>query len=401
VLLVPTSIAYDQLHEVVEFAGEARGDVKQPENLAWLVRHVRAQRGQYGKIYVRFGEPVSLRQALGPPVGTVSADGNQDRLALQKLAFEVAWRMNQVTPITGTSLVTLTLLSARGRGLTLEQIHTALQDVLDFARRRGLPMTASASHLDTGHGVHAALMALARHKVVTSSDAGEGAVHLIGVDQHLAAAFYRNAIIHFFLNSAIAELALLRVADADQSDNLAAFWDEALELRDLLKFEFFFAEKEEFRQSLGAELDLIDAQWRERVRGGQEEIRYLLQGFRPLSAHTVLRSFLEAYGVVAEALERHPAAQEVDGRELLATCLTLGRRRLLQRRIQSPESVSSLLFDTGLQLARNRHLVEPAGDVAARRRTFARQIGDVKRRLDVVESIGLERFLTLIASRSG
>ena len=61
------------------------------------------QRGRFGKIYVRFGEPISLRAALRR-----SEPGRRGRhLALQKVAFEVSRRINEVTPITATSLVTL------------------------------------------------------------------------------------------------------------------------------------------------------------------------------------------------------------------------------------------------------------------------------------------------------
>ena len=61
VAMMPVSIMYDQLHEVGEFASEAVGSTKKPEGLGWLVKFVRSQQGQYGRIYVRFAEPISLR----------------------------------------------------------------------------------------------------------------------------------------------------------------------------------------------------------------------------------------------------------------------------------------------------------------------------------------------------
>jgi glycerol-3-phosphate O-acyltransferase len=62
VAMVPVSIMYDQLHEVAEYAAEVRGAQKQSESLAWMVRSARQQRRHRGgRIYVRFGEPLSLR----------------------------------------------------------------------------------------------------------------------------------------------------------------------------------------------------------------------------------------------------------------------------------------------------------------------------------------------------
>ena len=63
--LVPVSIAYDQLHEVGAMAAEQRGGTKQAEGLA-LARSATcgAQRRSFGAVHVRFGEPLSLAEAL-------------------------------------------------------------------------------------------------------------------------------------------------------------------------------------------------------------------------------------------------------------------------------------------------------------------------------------------------
>jgi len=58
---------------------------------------------------VRFGEPVSVPEALGPPETAAGQNEQAARLALNKLAFEVSWRINQAAPITGSSLVMLAL----------------------------------------------------------------------------------------------------------------------------------------------------------------------------------------------------------------------------------------------------------------------------------------------------
>ena len=89
------------------------------------------------------------------------------------------------------------------------------------------------------------LSALQRHEVVTRNDRGPEAVYLIQPEQRIAASYYRNGILHFFLIPAIVDLAL----DAGGGST----HDEALRLRDLLKFEFFFAEKGEFLAEVDTE----------------------------------------------------------------------------------------------------------------------------------------------------
>ena len=396
VLLIPVSIAYDQIQDVAGYAAEERGAAKQPESFGWFLRFVRALRRRYGEIYIRFGEPLSLARGLGPADPSAEPDPDEQSLALQKLAFEVAVRINRVTPITAISLVTLALLGSGNRALSVGEIIGRLRNLLDYVRRRNLP-TAGELRLDTVEGVQAALDALVENGVVTCFSEGPEAVYLIGPEKHLIASYYRNTIIHFFVNGAIAELALLRAAEDGVPDATAEFWDEAMRLRDLLKFEFFFADKEAFREELREEIRLHDPDWERRLAEGPAAIEALLRRFRPFSAHRVLRPFLEAYRVVADALERSPAGAGVKEDEFLRGCQALGQQYVLQRRILSPESVSQVLFATALRVAHNRDLVEPhAPELPARRVAFAGEIRHVIRRIDAVDALVAARHAGLI-----
>ncbi len=387
-MLMPISIAYDQLHEVSEFAAEAKGGTKKAENLAWFVRYFRAQREPFGRIYFRVAEPVSLRDMLGPPDGR-AWDSDEETLPVQKVAFEVSTRINEVTPITGTSLAALVLLSHRGRALTLDEIHRELDQYLSLAVARRLPIAPSARLADAD-AVRRILEALAGHNVVSIHRGGLNTVYSIGPDQYLAAAFYRNTIIHFFVNDAIIELALLKAVEAP-GDRGAAFMQEALRLRDLLKFEFFFKEKSVFSASVERELSLQAPNWLQSLAAGEDQVHALLRTLHPITSPGVLRSFFEAYVVVADTLEASDPAAPFDDKKFLAACSDVGRQYMLQRKIQSAESVSKHLFQTGLQLARNQKLLEPGEFVGERRRAFAAMLRDVMSRIDTVELQAWER----------
>lgn len=387
VVIVPVSIAYDQLQEVREFSHEAKGGAKAGESIAWLVKSFREQRGRFGRIYVRFGEPLSLRQALaGVP------DGDEERLALQKVGLEVSRRINEVTPITATALVTLGLLGAQGRALTLDQVRATVHDPLAFALRRDLPITRNVRDLESNEGVERALGELERHDVVVRYVGGTEPVYVIGRDQHLAAAFYRNTIIHFFLIGALAQAALARTSVVKTDDPVATFWEAVLAGRDLLKFEFFFEPRDDFRAAVDAELRFQDPEWEQHVAEGPDGINEVLRRVRPLTAHTVLRSFLEAYGVVAAALVGHDDA-ELDERRFLAECLALGRQLQLQQLISSPESLAKPLFSNALELAQSRGLV---GAPIEARREFLEEIRAAIRDVDVIEFHVTPRILALI-----
>ena len=127
---------------------------------------------------------------------------------MQKMAFEVAWRILQVTPVNATALVSALLLSTRGVALTLDQLHHTLQDSLDYLERKQTPMTNSALRLRTPDGVRTAVDALSNGHPVTRVDGGTEPVWYIAPQDELEASFYRNSLIDAFLETSLVELAL-------------------------------------------------------------------------------------------------------------------------------------------------------------------------------------------------
>jgi len=402
IVLLPVSITFDQLHEISEYADYAKGGTKKPEGFGWLYGFIKAQGARhYGKVYVRFDEPLLLSSCLGPVGGVVARDPAARRLALQKTAFEVAWRINQGMPVTATALVTTVLLAMQGAGLTFGQIRLGLADGMDYLESRSVPRTASARALTGASGpgaVRATLDALVAGGVVSFVGEGRDPVWLIGPEHQLAATFYRNSLIHFLLDTALCELAVLRAGesafDPDEGsapDPVDAFWDEIARLRDLLKFEFYFKERDEHRRQVAAEMARHDPSWEARLRSGPAAADELLAGMRPLVSHVVVRPFVEAYRLVADVLVHDSGPVTADS-DVVREALGLGRQYVAQHRLRSSESVSALLFQTALQLARNRGLLE-GDDLAARRAAFLAELRDLIRRLDRIEDLAIRRYI--------
>jgi glycerol-3-phosphate O-acyltransferase len=367
--LVPVAITYDQLREVSAMAAEQGGAAKKPEGLSWLASYARGQLTKIGTVHVCFAEPLSVRDALAGQDG----DPGAQRLAVQKMAFEVAVRINRVTPVTATALVTLALLGVRDRALTLAQVRGVLEPLRSYLTQRRLPHSDDV--LRSEAGVRRVLDALAQQNVVTVYTGGEEPVYAIERGQHLVAAFYRNSAIHHFVHRAVAELVLL----SQPGDR----WDEAMRLRDQLKFEFFFPDKASYRAELAAELQRLHPSW-ETVADG----RAVLELAPVLVADRVLRSFLDAQLVVAERLAAHPPGQPVAEPEFLGECGGVGQQMLLQGRLHGPESLSRELFSNALKLAANQDLIGPGGEeLAASRRAFAARLRDLVARLIVIDEI--------------
>ncbi|MBY0313284.1 MAG: hypothetical protein K2W85_14540, partial [Phycisphaerales bacterium] len=180
------------------------------------------------------------------------------------------------------------------------------------------------------------------------------------------AAFYRNSLIHAFLETAIVDLGLMHARRAT-TRRMKAFWEQVIRMRDLLKFDFYFADSAAFRDHVAQELA-----WRGagdgHVAAEGTDIDLLLAGDRPMIAPILLRCFFEAYRIVADVLTDAP--ETLSDKELTKRAMGVGRQYLEQGRIRSNDSVSALLFSTARKVAADQQLLEPAPDLAELRQAF-------------------------------
>jgi glycerol-3-phosphate O-acyltransferase len=388
VYLVPVSIVYDQLHEVEAMTTEAYGGVKRPEDLRFMIRLARQQGERLGRAYLDFGEPLPLRKRLLE----LRADRSGTGTEIERIALDVEHRINRATPVTPTAVVSLALLGA-DRSLSISEVLATVQPLANYIAARNWTV-AGAADLTNRSTIRWTLHQLVASGVVSVYDAGTEAVWGIGEDQHLVAAFYRNTAIHILVDRAIAETALLAASEISVDGLVlpASVRDEALSLRELLKFEFLFSARAQFEKDLADEVRLIGPVEDTTKAASATEVRRLLEEADLLLAHLVLRPFLDAYHIVADRLAAHED-ESFDEQAFLAECLEVGKQWELQRRIASAESRSMELFKTALRLARHRELVDgfEYPDIGERRRQFADEIATAIRRVNAIAELARTR----------
>ncbi|AXT85016.1 glycerol-3-phosphate acyltransferase [Aeromicrobium sp. A1-2] len=376
-LIVPVSIVYDQLHEVAMMTKEARGGAKNPENLRWMYKFAREQKNRLGRAYVDFGEPISLRKRMGE----LEADEASAPYAIERLALETCHRINRATPVTATAVVSMAILG-EDRALSLTQVEETVAPLAGYLQERGWRV-AGGFNLTDRATLRRTLEELVTSGVLTAFDGGTETVWSIAPDRHLVAAFYRNTAIHALVDRAIGELALLAALESDGDDTAAVAEAEALRLRELLKFDFFFSGRHEFGSDIDAELAGLGSADRSRGTRDTDELRGHIAAARPHVAHLVLRPYLDAYHVVADRL----AALDLpyDEKVFLDDCVQVGKQWMLQGRIANDESVSLELFKTALRLADHRGLLDSTSpEIEQRRKDFADEVAVTTARTETI-----------------
>ena len=372
--IVPVAINYDVIGDASDFAREQSGETKRAESLSWFVGYVRGMRQPMGRIYLDFGKPVVLEDVPDA----------QDQLAISKIAFQVGVEVNKVTPITLTSIVTMVLLSTYPRALTTEELKHEISSILGWVGERQIRVS-SDFELENRQQSEDLAEVLVESKIITRYQEGTVELFSISPEQHVLASYYRNTIVHYFVNKAITELALLTISTAEGA-SVDKFWREAERIRDLFKFEFFYSPSEEFRREIGSELERYDADWQATIDKGSEQTDLLLRKFSPLVAHATLMQFAEAYWIGCTVLISWNESEALDEKKFVSQCLSYGNQAYLQRRVRSKASVSKELFLNAFKLAANLELLENGPDTPSKRTAAQLEFRNIINRLERIRA---------------
>lgn len=374
---IPVSISYDLIGEAAEYALEEAGASKRPESFGWFLGYIRKLRAPKGRVYLDFCKPVVVKGAV-PHVNDVD---------VPKIAFEVAVRVNDVTPVTFASLACMALLGAAPRALTFEEFRDEVRSLVDWLRVRNVRMADYFEKRRDRQVVRLARITIARG-LVMRYDEGPETVYGIPEDGYATAGYYRNTIVHYFVNKAILELALAGATNLDDAGGMDAFWQETERLRDIFKFEFFYAAKAEFRRQLEEELARYAPDWEARIAPGGESAAAFLAEMRPLVAHATLLPYVEAYGVVADIVQGLEPDEGIDEKDCVSRSLKLGQQRRLQGRISNSASISKVLFANGYRQLSHMGLTG-AGNPAngELRRVAAADSAELARRMTRIRSL--------------
>lgn len=370
VAYVPVSVVYDQIPDVIDMAAQEAGAVKRPESLSWFLHYLKGMGGPYGNITVRLGEPMAPTDTPdAPDLEPVGGKAAQRQIEIQKLAFEVCYRINEITPATMTSLI-VTVLLCRGRcdaNRMRRDIDALNAYIVKTDRRVIMKRPSRLLDSDPADSIDALL---ANGVIRFSGNRREGVLE-IDPARLAEAIYYSNMAAHHFVISALVETAL---AASNGPDDILP---ECRRLRKLLKFEFFFSRSEVFGRQVESELAEIDPGWQRVLREEGNRAALSMLRSRPLLVGAgILSPFVHAYHSVAEGLNLNSGSEYLDDDLLIARCLQADRAAASGDDSLRPVASTALLRN-GLRLVENLGL--RSADARDRRAAFLEELEHTRR----------------------
>jgi len=364
---IPVSVVYDQIPDVVDMAAQDAGMEKKPENLPWFLEYVRGLGRPFGDIHIRFGDAMTMAETPAAPDFESSAgEVNEQRIEVQKLAFEACYRINEITPATMTSLVLMALL-CRGP-CDQARIRSDVAALSDYIRQTAQRVISRRPSRNLSTDPMASIDALISTGVLRTIAAEPQRMLEIEPGKLSVAIYYSNMAVHHFVISAFTELALLASGRSPEETGEDGIWAEHMRLRNLFKFEFFFSRNAVFREQIQFELDTVYPQWRSLLNQGEEAVRSMLKNKSLLVAPGVLSPFIAAYRLVGEMLAENPENRQLPDKEFISRCLERAAGKIDRSGKGTAPAVSRALLANGLRMADYRRL-RTGEDPGAKERT--------------------------------
>lgn len=372
VRFVPVAIDYETVVEAKSYAHELAGGEKKPESLKSLLTAPRALTRKLGRIYLSFGEPISLREFLLSRAGDLALmTEDQKRSAIRSLAQRIAFGISRAQTITPAALLSAALLAHRKRGITAKEAGARIHLLRELARAEGARLSPALENAPSDPSSLGPINEVARLFVDDGSIevqvVGGETIYRVPDERRASLCFYKNNLVHLCVTRSLVAFALL--AEGGEVD-LSALGERVHFLVRLLKLEFSFPATFSFESALEQTLQELSAEGlilREGPRaspGGEPErvrvapaphARGDLAFFRDLN-----RDLLESYRIAAAAL---PLAREpIDRRQLLKLVLERGRADFLAGSTTCAEALSRPNLENAIALYEDEGVLAASED---------------------------------------
>ncbi len=363
VYFVPMAIDYEKVVEAREYATELSGGEKKPESIKSLLNAPRVLTARYGRIYLSFEEPISLRQFLLARNGSLEAmDDEKRRAAVRALAQRVTFGISRASTVTPASLLAAALLAHLKRGVTSREVGTRIHFLRALAERENARLSKvmeRAPSDPTSLGpINEVLRMFMEDGWVRCQVVGGDTIYSVPDDRRLSLAFYKNNLVHLVVSRSLVAAALLSLGGKGPT---AAVAERALFLSRLLKLEFMF--------KVGVPFETI---FRETVDTLASEGLVLDEGEVLLSApephvhrdlaflRDLTHDFVESYRTFAAILDR--AANPIERKELVKASLERGRADFLSGTVAMAEAISRPTMENALAYFLDQQVLVEADD---------------------------------------
>ncbi|MBF0573489.1 MAG: 1-acyl-sn-glycerol-3-phosphate acyltransferase [Desulfamplus sp.] len=310
-IFMPTYVGYDRVLEEDAYLHEIEGGKKNPENLSQLLKARKFLKKKYGKVYIKFHEPVSLSDYLDEKgLDVDSMDNDEYMLLCKSIGYKLLNAINKTSIITPHGIVASAILNASGSSFSKKELMFRVNSYMNMLSILNAEL-ADTLTIDPDLALNHVIETFVSRKFIELADESENEItentrFFVKDNKRPILDYYKNNAICFFIPACYTAIAILKT-DRFQfsSDDLI---DTYKFLENFFLDEFSFDEEttciEEIHTCIRAFIDdgiLVP------TPSFEETYNLTSEGYRKLKGFSeFLRPFLESYKVALMYFEKYP-----------------------------------------------------------------------------------------------
>lgn len=351
-IFVPVYIGYDRIIEEHAYVHEVEGGKKEDENLSQVIRARRFLKKRYGKIYINFHDPLSLREFLADhQIAFDRLPKKEANAFCRNLGWRIINAIDRETVITPHGLAAAAILNIPRPRFSPSELKETVRTYLTYATLQGTKLADTILLNPDGAIENAVDQYLARNFIEKAPGDKERPDEqtdiVVNTAKRSLLEFYKNNSISFYIPAAFTSIAILE-KDAFQF-SAADLHNTYAILQDLFKYEFAFdldrPAVHYVRKTIKAFIDDALLMPHPTI---PDSYQITSSGYRKLKLFAAfLKPYFESYLVVLHFLKSN-RKDNLDTKERLKKIQQMGLSMLKNHEIDLLESISKINYANGL-----------------------------------------------------
>jgi glycerol-3-phosphate O-acyltransferase len=360
-IIVPIYIGYDRVLEEKSYLDELEGGKKEQENLKQVIQARKFLKNRYGKIYIKFHDPLSLNELLmHQPLAEM--DSVQQSALCRNLGHRVLHAISRVTVVTPHGLVASAILNCGADKFFADALMPIVETYLKYLSTQNAKLADTLVY-DKYHAIQQALMSYVQRKFIEPLPGDKEkhpseTTYEINVNKRPNLEYYKNNCIGFFIPAAFTALTILeadnqRFAASDLHAGYAF-------LQDFFKFEFAYDSDRSVEGYVQQGLDTFMDNNTLTFHPDLSNTYHLTPtGLRKLKLFSIfLKSYFESYWIVLNFFMITPQ-NTVKPKERLKKIADSGNQMFKRKEIERKEALNEISYKNAVEFFTSRGVKGP------------------------------------------
>lgn len=360
---VPIYIGYDRVLEEKAYINEIEGGKKTPENLKNVIKARKFLKKKYGKIYLNFHEPISLKEYLSH----FAHPAVESKTVYAEFGKKLVGAINSVSLITPHAVIAAAILNCGQKRFDRKQLMAIVDTYMNYLMSQNASL-ADTLIIDRRNTFHQVLEAYAQTKFIEmtpaefSTSGMANPIYKIIESRRPALEYYKNNGVIAFIPAAFTALAILKT-DAFQFSSVDIHASYKF-LQEFFENEFIFDPDQPVellvRKTLKAFINDAIIMPHPTL---PDTYNLTSVGFRKLNLYAAfLTPYFESYWIVLNFFMKYTRQAIFETRDYMGKIQSLGARMYRLKEVERKEALSKVNYTNAIKFFTSHGLTETEKD---------------------------------------